>query len=350
MQDPLLTSSPSRPISGIRIWLPAFALAVLATCFGGSLLVGDVTIDPTTAWNALFHHDSQIMNHVIVRDWRLPRAVADVLVGASLAVAGAIMQSITRNPLASPGIMGLNTGASFVAVIALVIWPASSRAELMTLSILGAAGGAMLVFGLGHLSRGGVTPVRLALTGVAVSSLLGAIGNGVTIYYELGQDVLLWSARGTDTVQWADVMTFLPLAMVGLAGAAALSPSLGVLSLGDYVASSLGQRAKRTRFLASAVVVALAGGAVSLAGPVGFVGLMVPHLVRGVVGMDPRLVIPGSALGGSMLMIAADVGARAATTPFRMSIPVGVVTSLLGVPFFLYLVCRKQHGRRGGRT
>ena len=349
MQDRLLANPESHPLRGSRFPFAAVTLALLVSCFAGSLLVGDVAIDGTTAWNGVFHHDSQIMNHVIVRDWRLPRAVADVLVGASLAVAGAIMQSITRNPLASPGIMGLNTGASFVTVIALVLWPASSRAELMTLAILGAAFGATLVYGVGYLSRGGVTPVRLALTGVAVSSLLGAIGNGVTLYYDLGQDVLLWSARGTDTVQWADVWTFLPLALVGLAGAGLLSPSLGVLSLGDYVASGLGQRAKRTRFLASAVVVALAGGAVSLAGPVGFVGLMVPHLVRGLVGMDPRVVIPASALGGSLLMTAADVAARAATTPFRMSIPVGVVTSLIGVPFFLYLVCRKHRSHRGGR-
>lgn len=330
--------------------LLAASVAVLASAVVGALLIGDVTIDGTTAWNALFHYDSRILNHVIVRDWRLPRAVSDVLVGAALAVAGAIMQSITRNPLASPGIMGLNTGASFLTVIGLVLWPAASRTELMILSIGGAAMGAVLVYGLGSLSRGGLTPVRLALTGIAVSSLLGAVGNGVTIYYELGQDVLLWSARGTDTVQWPDVWAFFPLAAIGLLGAGLLAPALGVLALGDQVASGLGQRTKHARFLAAMVVLGLAGGAVALAGPVGFVGLMVPHVVRSLVGMDHRIVIPGCALGGASLMLTADVAARALTTPFRMSVPVGVVTSLIGVPFFLYLACRRPRRSRGGRT
>ena len=349
MQGPLLTGGRSRTLFGGPMLL-ATVVALLASGLVGSLLMGDVPIDVKTAWNGLWHHDSRLMEHVIVRDWRLPRGLSDVLVGASLAVAGAIMQSITRNPLASPGIMGLNTGASFVTVMALVAWPAASRTELMILSIVGAGLGATLVYGLGSLSPGGLTPVRLALTGIAVSSLLGAIGNGVTIYYNLGQDVLLWSARGTDTVQWADVATFLPLAAVGLLGSLLLAPALGVLALGDPVASGLGQRTKHARFLAATVVLTLAGGAVALAGPVGFIGLMVPHLVRSLVGMDHRIVIPGCTLGGALLMLAADLGARALTTPFRMSVPVGVVTSLLGVPFFLYLACRRQRGRRGGRT
>ena len=220
----------------------------------------------------------------------------------------------------------------------------------MAASIGGAALGAALVYGLASLSRSGLSPVRLALTGVAVSSVLGALGSGVTIYYNLGQDLLLWSTRGTDAVQWADVATFLPLAFLGLLSACVMSPSLGVLALGSQASRGLGQRTGQTRFLASAIVLLLAGGAVSVAGPIGFVGLMVPHLVRQLVGMDPRLVIPGSACLGSLLVLLADVAARCATTPLKTPVPVSVVTALVGVPFFLYLACRRRPLVLGGRA
>lgn len=345
------------PESGLRARVPwsltpavvASGVSLLALGVVGSLFVGDVPIDAATTYNALWHHEGELTAHVLIRDWRLPRAVVDVLVGAALAVAGSIMQTVTRNPLASPGIMGLTTGASFATVLAMVVAPAAGRPELMLVSIAGAGLGAALVYGLGSLSRGGLTPVRLALTGVAISTLLGAIGNGVMIYNELGQDLLLWYARGTENVQWLDVVLFLPFFGVGLAGAFALAPTLGVLALGERVASGLGQRTKLSKFVASVIVLMLAGGAVALAGPVGFVGLMVPHLVRMLVGHDQRIVIPASALAGSLFLLMADIGARLATMPYRSAVPVGVVTSLIGVPFFLYLACRRTAGATGGR-
>jgi iron complex transport system permease protein len=320
--------------------------AILSIMMAVSLFTGDVPIDAATIGDALFHYDSESVPHILIRDGRLPRALADVLVGAALAVAGAIMQAVTRNPLASPGIMGLNTGASFATVLAMVVVPTAGRPQLMIVSIAGAALGATLVYGLASLSRGGLTPVRLALTGIAVSALLGAIGNGVMIYNELGQDVLLWHARGTENVRWFDLGLFSPLAAVGLLGAFAIAPTLGVLSLGDHVSRGLGQQTKPAKFLAAAIVLVLAGGAVSLAGPVGFIGLMIPHVVRYLVGHNYRLVIPCSALGGSLLMLAADLGSRLASTPFKAPVPVGVVTALLGVPFFLYLACRRPTARR----
>jgi iron complex transport system permease protein len=259
-----------------------------------------------------------------------------------------MMQAMTRNPLASPGIMGLNTGASFAILLAMILWPTAGRPQLMLVSILGAGFGAALVYGLGSLSRGGMTPVRLALTGIAVSAVLGAIGNGVMIYNELGQDLLLWHARGTEGVQWLDLGLFAPLAGVGLLGAFVIAPTLGILTLGDHVAQGLGQRTRAAKLVAAAIVLVLAGGAVSLAGPVGFIGLMVPHLVRHLVGQNYRLVIPGSALCGALLLLLADIAARLATTPYKAPVPVGVVTALLGVPFFLYLASRRTTAARGG--
>ena len=334
--------------------LPLATVALVLLLLGGmalSLFVGDVKIDAGTIGNALFHYDSASVPHILIRDGRLPRAVADVLVGAALAVAGAIMQAITRNPLASPGVMGLNTGASFAVILALALAPAANHAELMLVSVGGAAMGVMLVYIVASLSHGGLSPVRLALTGIAVSALLGAVGNGVMIYFELGHDALLWHARGTDGVQWLDLAVTAPLAAAGFVIASILAPSLGVLSLGDQMARGLGQRTRRAKILAGATVLILVGGAVSLAGPVGFIGLMVPHVVRHLVGHDYRLVMPGAALGGALLMLAADLGARVATTPMRTPVPVGVVTALLGVPFFLYLACRRPAAThaRGGR-
>ncbi len=327
-------------------------LGVIVAGVGVSLFVGDISIDAGTIGDSLFHYDAESVSHLLVRDWRLPRGVADVLVGAALAVAGAIMQAVTRNPLASPGIMGLNTGASFFTLLTMVLVPTTGRPQMMLAAIAGAGLGAAMVYGLGSLSRGGLTPVRLALTGIAVSALLGAIGNGVMIYSELGQDMLLWHARGTEGVRWLDIGLFLPLAGVGFLGAFAIAPTLSILTLGEHVARGLGQRTRLAKFLAAAIVLVLAGGAVSLAGPVGFVGLMIPHVVRHIVGQNYRLVIPGSALCGSLLMLAADMAARLASTPFKSPVPVSAVTALLGVPFFLYLACRKPTTARlrGGRT
>jgi iron complex transport system permease protein len=329
-----------------RLLVAFGAILLLALGIIASLLLGERSIDVSTVCDAIFHYDAASTAHTIVRDWRLPRALADVLVGASLAVAGAIMQAITRNPLASPGIMGLNSGASFAAVAALVFLPETGRSQVMLVSILGAALGAALVYGLGSFSRGGLTPVRLALTGMAVSALLGAMGNGLTIYHQLGQDLMLWFARGTEGVGWGDIAMILPLTGFGLLAASALAPSLGVLTLGEQVARGLGQRTRATKFLAAFIVLILAGSAVSMAGPVGFVGLVVPHLARYLVGLNQRAVIPASAVFGSILMLYADLGARLSTTPFKTPVPVGVVTALVGVPFFLYLA-RRTNSREG---
>ena len=326
-----------------RSFVGLVLIGLILSGIGASLFIGDISIDTPTVVDALFHYDSNRVSHLLVRDWRLPRAVCDVLVGASLAVAGVIMQAVTRNPLASPGIMGLNTGASFFTLLAMVIVPTAGRPQLMLASIAGAALGATLVYGLASFSRGGLTPVRLALTGIAVSAMLGAIGNGVMIYNQLGQDMLIWHARGTEGVQWLDIGLFLPLACIGMLGAYAIATPLSVLSLGDHVARGLGQRTKNAKFFAGTLVLLLAGGAVSLAGPVGFIGLMIPHVVRSIVGYNFRLIIPGAAFGGAILMLSADIAARLASTPFKSPVPVSAVTVLLGVPFFLYLACRKPN-------
>jgi iron complex transport system permease protein len=330
-----------------RVLLTAALTSIFAAI--GSLFVGDLALDGATIADALFHHDDRLAAHVVVLDWRLPRAVADLLVGSALGMAGAIMQSTTRNPLASPSIMGLSAGASLASLLLTVACPTAGRFELLVASVIGAAGGVALVYTLASMSRTGLTPIRLALTGVAVSSIVAAIGNGITIYYNIGQDMLLWFARGSEGVQWPDLLVAAPLILAGLFAGVALAPSINALGLGEQVAVGLGLRIGTTRLLASGVVLLLAGAAVALTGPIGFIGLLAPHLARGLVGLDYRAVIPNAALVGAMLLVLADIGARLATTPYKAPVPVGVVTALLGVPFFLYLANRRSVRLQGGR-
>lgn len=344
-----LSSSIGRSRSNGAAAFAVFAGVATAAALA-SLFVGDLRIDASTVFDALFHHDGQSSAHVIIRDWRLPRAVADLLVGAALGMAGAIMQATTRNPLASPSIMGLSTGASFFGLLTTIALPTAGRGELMVASIAGATFGAALVYGIASASRSGMTPVRLALTGVAVSSILAAIGNGVTIYYNVGQDMLLWYARGSEGVQWPDVFFAAPLILAGLVGGCVLSSSINALGLGDQVATSLGLLTGTARFLSACAVLLLAGTAVALTGPIGFIGLLAPHVARGLVGLDYRAVIPNAAAIGATVMVLADVGARLATTPYKAPVPVGVVTALLGVPFFLYLANRRSSRAQGGQV
>ncbi len=333
------------PSSFLRIFTAL--LIASALCFGliGSLGVGAVSIDSRTIIESLTHFNADSVAHVIVHDGRMPRGLADVLVGAALALAGAIMQAVTRNPLAGPGIMGLNSGAAFMTIVASIYFPTLGRGSLLSFALAGAALGAILVYGIGSLSRGGLTPVRLALTGIAVGTLLGAVGNGITIYENMGQDLLFWFARGAEGVRWVDLQITAPLIIVGFVGAIALAPGLGATSLGEGVARGIGQNPARTKFFSAVVVVALAGGAAALVGPVGFVGLLTPHIARALVGNDYRLVLPGAAVCGATLTLYADMIARLATVPLKTQIPLGVVTSLIGVPFFLYLVNKRAVAR-----
>ena len=231
--------------------LAAAAAGLLLVAFVLSLLVGDIPIRVATVRDALCFYDSQLAEHVIVRDWRLPRAVADVLVGASLAVAGAIMQAMTRNPLASPGIMGLNTGASFATVLAMVLWPTAGRFELIVLSIAGATLGAALVYGSGfsfpkRTDARSAGPDRHCRLGA-----LGAIGNGVMIYHDLGQDALLWFARGTEGVNGWTSECFFPWPALACWPPWPWRRRSSVLTLGEHVARGLGQRTSWTKFLAA---------------------------------------------------------------------------------------------------
>ena len=312
---------------------------VLALLMAFSITKGAAEIPFSTVWEALFHFDGESTHHLIVVDVRLPRVIASALVGAAFAVAGAIMQGTTRNPMADAGLLGLNAGAGFALSICFAFFPGLGYIKMILLSFLGAALGAALVNGVASMRRGGVTPMRLVLAGAAVSALLAALSQGIALYFEVAQNIMFWTAGGVAGSNWEQIKLMSPWILAALLGAVLLSRSISLLSLGEDVAKGLGLNTAIINALCSLTVMILAGASVSVVGAVGFVGLMVPHLARYLVGVDYRWIIPSSAVLGGLLMVAADLGARMLNPPFET--PIGVLTALVGVPFFLYL-SRKQ--------
>lgn len=300
-----------------------------------SLALGAADITVASVYNALVHFDGSF-DHLIIRTVRLPRILAGALVGAALAVAGAIMQGVTRNPLSDPGILGIEAGAAFAVVLGVLLLGSPPLSTYALLASVGAVGAALFVYLLGGLGRGGATPLKLTLAGAVLTAFISSFTSAILI---LNQDTLeqvrFWTAGSLAGRDLALVGQTAPYMITGLFGAMLLGWPITLLSLGDEVAVGLGLRTGWLKILCAAVVVLLAGGAVALAGPVGFVGLVVPHIVRMLIGTDYRWILPYSALGGAMLVTLADIGARLVIRPLEL--PVGVVMALLGAPFFIYL-------------
>ncbi|MFD1675269.1 FecCD family ABC transporter permease [Alicyclobacillus fodiniaquatilis] len=305
-----------------------------------SVSVGAADIHLSTVWASVFHFNPKLSQDQVIHYLRLPRAVAGALVGAAFAVAGALMQGMTRNPLADPGILGVNAGSEFLLAVCFAFIPGLPFLDLMLFSFLGAGIGMGLVYGIGSLSKGGLTPVRLALAGAAVAALLVALSQGIALYFGLSQDLAFWYAGGMSGTTWLQVELLLPWVIGGLIGALLISRSITLLSLGEDVATSLGQRTGLVKLAGTLLVLILAGAAVSVVGPVGFVGLVIPHIARYLVGVDYRWIIPCSAVLGSLLMVFADIGARMIHPPYET--PIGALIALIGVPFFLYLSRKKM--------
>ena len=314
--------------------------ALLARCAAVSLAVGsrtDALADVVGAFTANDGSDAQ----AIVRDLRLPRTLLGMLVGAALGAAGVLMQGTTRNPLAEPGILGINAGAAFGVVIAISLLGISSVASYTGFALLGAGVTALLVFVLGASARGGAEPVRLALAGAVMTALLVSLTSAVLVFDARTLDEfrfwLVGSIAGRDT----EVMrTVLPVVTAGLVIAVAAGRWLNALALGEDVARALGQHVGRTLALATLGFVLLAGGAVAAAGPIAFVGLAVPHLARSLVGADHRWVVPYAIVLGAVLVVAADVAGRLLARPAELE--VGIVIALVGAPFFIWLVRRRR--------
>lgn len=315
-----------------------FGIILLALGLVASISVGWTDMGLVSAVTALFDStDSQ--EHLIVTTLRLPRALLALIIGASLAVAGAIMQAMTGNPLASPQTFGVNAGASFAVVAALVLLPDLPVAYLALLAFAGAVLGGFAVFSI--VSSGGLTPVKLALAGTAVHLFLSSITEGFILFHQNATDqILFWLAGSLDGADWADLQRVVPWAAAGLLFSFLLARSISVMRMGEDVAKNLGQNVARVRIVCGTIVIVLAGSSVAVAGPIGFIGLMVPHFVRYILGTESRMFLPFTALLGGLLLVFADVLSRFIAYPYES--PVGIVTALLGAPFFLYLVSKER--------
>lgn len=317
-------------------WTIAPLVVLTASVIG--LAVGAVPVSFAAVWAALSGND-QDLAALVVREARLPRVLVSLLVGAGLGTAGAVMQALTRNPLAGPGLMGLNAGATATLVLCVITWPNLGLDVLTLIAAAGAAAGAALVWTLANLIPFGFAPHRLALIGAITSGLLGSATAAVVVASGMQNDLLYWMVGGLGTVGWREVWQITPACLLGLLLARVLAPALGVAALGDETATALGLDARRTRILAIVAVLALAGAANAAAGPVGFVGLMAPHVARALVGADERRVLPASACLGAALVVSADALGRLATPPAEL--PLGVFLALVGGPFLVMLARRR---------
>jgi iron complex transport system permease protein len=272
-------------------------------------------------------------------EMRMPRALAACLVGAAFALAGAIMQGVTRNPLADAGLLGINAGAGLFVALGAVVLPALSSLGLMLAAFLGAALAALMVFGLGTGKRGSGT-IRLILAGAAVSAFLTALSQGIALTFGLSKDLSFWSAGSLSGVTWEQLALAAPWLVGSACVGLLLSRKLSLLALGEESAAGLGLNVRLVRLTGLAAVLLLAGTSVSLAGGISFLGLIVPHSARLLIGTDYRRVLPMSALLGAILLVLSDVAARMLHAPFDT--PVGALVSILGVPVFLALTYRKR--------
>ncbi|MBD2860812.1 FecCD family ABC transporter permease [Paenibacillus oceani] len=328
----------SRPWAATLILIGGVIALMLGIAVSVSFGAADIKL--SVVWEAIFRFNPDLTQHQIIQELRLPRVLGGALVGACFAVAGAIMQGMTRNPLADSGLLGLNAGAGFMLAICFAFLPGLPFMYLILFSFLGAAIGALLVFGIGSLAKGGLTPVRLVLAGAALSALLSALSEGIALYFRIGQDLAFWYAGGVAGTKWFQLKIMFPWIAAAIIGAIILSRSITMLSLGEDVAKGLGQRTGLVKLAGTVLVLILAGAAVSVVGAVGFVGLIIPHLTRYMVGVDYRWIIPCSAVLGSLLVVFADLAARMVNPPFET--PVGALIALIGVPFFLYLARKER--------
>ncbi|MFD1953593.1 FecCD family ABC transporter permease [Paenibacillus thailandensis] len=323
----------------------AAAPAAAALLIVLSVLFGAKNIAPATIWEALVQFDAGNVDHQIIRSSRLPRVVGAMLIGAFLAASGAIMQGMTRNALASPSLMGVSDGSVFAVTMTMIFWPDSGSVGLIALSMVGSAVGAGLVFGVARLIPQGMSPVKLTILGTVIGTFLSGVSAAAAAYFQISQNIGLWYNARLHQMDPELIKLSLPFAAVGLGLGLCLSKSVTVLSLGDELSAGLGQRTVLVKGLSMLAVVILTGVSVALAGKIAFVGLIVPHIARLLAGVDYRRIIPASAVLGALFLALCDLIARFVNAPFET--PVGVVTALFGVPFFLYLIRAKGGGKLG---
>ncbi|MCM1441876.1 MAG: iron ABC transporter permease [Roseburia sp.] len=320
----------------VFVTVGAVALVILILLF---MMLGAEKVPFAEVWNGLFHFDSDNFHHIIVRNIRLPRLLADIMVGVSLAVAGAVMQGNTQNPMADSGIMGISSGSIFAIILMMAFLPDATRLERIGFSCVGAAGATLLIYAVAMMGRRGITAERMVLSGMAISTLFSSITSAIVLKEGMSSEMMKYTAGSSANTLWLDIRIAAPVFLVGFAASLLISKSLTVMTLGEDVSKGLGTNIRLTKFMSTAVVLVLSAIAVVIIGPVGYVGLMVPHIVRYFVGSDYRLILPSCAVLGAVLVVLVDLLARVIIAPLEF--PVGILLTMIGVPFFIF-ISRKQ--------
>ncbi|WP_374299008.1 FecCD family ABC transporter permease [Paracoccus sp. (in: a-proteobacteria)] len=320
------------------LWLAAM-LALLAVLCALSVAVGTRDVGGDDIVAALQGQVETIAQAAVAA--RIPRTVLAALAGAALGVAGTIMQGVTRNPLADPGILGVNLGASLAVAVAVAFFGIASAQAYIWVAIFGAGATAIFVYAIGSLGRGGPTPLKLALAGVATSVAFVSLVLAVMLSHgEVAGGLQSWQVGGVGGATFARMNHVLPFLAVGFAISLACARKLNSLALGDEMAAGLGERVALARGLASLGAILLCGATTAICGPIAFVGLMVPHLCRLLAGVDHRWLLPLSALAGACLLIASDIAGRLIARPGELD--VGIVTAFIGAPVFIWIVRRAR--------
>lgn len=333
--DAALVRRPAR----VRVLGLAAAGAVLAAVMAASVVLGSRDVSLADVWAALGGADDTLERAAVAK--RIPRTLLAVLLGAALALSGAVMQGVTRNPLADPGILGVNMGASLAVVAAVAYFGLTSPVGYIWVAMAGAAVTAVFVYGVGSLGRGGATPLKVALAGAATSAAFASLVSAVVLpRNDIAGGFRLWQVGGVGGASYERIGQVLPFLLAGFAVCLLSARSLNSLALGDEVAAGLGERVALIRVTASLGAVVLCGAATAVAGPIAFVGLIVPHACRLLVGVDHRWLLPASVLAGAALLTASDVVGRVVARP--QDIEVGIVTAVIGAPVFIHIVRRQK--------
>ncbi|MCU8590768.1 FecCD family ABC transporter permease [Streptomyces sp. A13(2022)] len=333
------STAPVRRSARVRVtWLLVLA-AVLLAVMTASLAFGSRDVAWSDVWSALGGADQTLEEAAVTK--RVPRTLLAVVVGAALGVSGTVMQGVTRNPLADPGILGVNMGASLAVVTAIAHFGLASASGYIWVAMTGAALTAGFVYTVGSLGRGGATPLKLALAGAAISAALASLVSAVVLpRNDISDTFRLWQIGGVGGASYSHLGSVVPFLAAGFLLCLASARALNSLALGDDLAAGLGERVALVRATSALGAVVLCGASTAVAGPIAFVGLLVPHTCRLLVGVDHRWLLPFAALGGAVLLTAADVVGRVVARPSE--IDVGILTAIIGAPFFIHIVRRQK--------
>lgn len=312
----------------------------IALCILASLALGARYITFREVMNALFHGDNTSFHALIVRE-RIPRTIFSIIAGASLGVSGALMQAITRNPIADPSILGVNTGASLFVVSGIAFFNINTAGQYIWFALAGAALTAVFVYGIGSLGSGGATPIKLALAGAATSAALSSLVSAIMLpRTEVMNAFRFWQVGSVSGANWEGIITVSPFLIVGIVIGIFATPALNALALGDDVATGLGVRTGLIRIIGSFAGVLLCGATTALAGPIGFVGLMIPHTMRLICGPNMRYIVPMSAIGGAILLTISDIIGRLIGNPGELE--AGIITAFFGAPILIIIAMRAK--------